>query len=718
MDCSETAHLAVCSQHGRFRRQPFGIAWVLNTNRCKYCSPSPDGSPPPTPTPDCRSALLGLYLAPGKTTIYGPSLADHTTRPTVEGILSDVVNALGDPSLPPPLRLRHMLRGDGTTALSGHRVLGTPIGTPAFISAFTSDAISSALRFIPILDRLLLDSRELDDPSVGLYAPDERAFLLRSCIHPRVRHLLHTVRPGFIDTELSTLHSSVLDAYLAPILPPDPSDPQLIDFHRLISQPLRLGGHGLTPSVASIPGRASYHDVSYYGSFSRVWYYICTWVPFLASVASLDPSRDHRDAIDPSFRSSLISTYDRIAACCTVTATHPYRTALPPQPPSPHLYHQLLDGPIIAPIQHLGTPPPDDEPTSSAVSSRVIFPLDSFSLRALPLAQRAASDALADTEFIDLYSSSTPAGRARLLDGSTPSGPAAWLQRVPSSARFRFHLPVDYVTALSLDILLCPPHLRTSPHCSHCSMAGRHSLHGPYGRHFVQCPHGIRLHTTVHDPTRDALAELLGAALGPSRVVSEWSGSHTSMRAWMSTHGGGLEKQPDIVLIGLDGVHSFTLIDLKVTDVAGPSAISALRTPTIRFASHSLLVRRGAIQQFGLPDGKPPPHSRMRLVTFVVSTFGSIGVEAQRLLGAVALASGSSVPACLYDETSWASAAFVSFARQAITLSARRELARGLRYSFSDAQAQRCYRPAVPPASPTPDLGPTAFDAPDGEDPA
>ena len=63
-------------------------------------------------------------------------------------------------------------------------------------------------------------------------------------------------------------------------------------------------------------------------------------------------------------------------------------------------------------------------------------------------------------------------------------------------------------------------------------------------------------------------------------------------------------------------------------------------------------------------------------------------------------------------------AAFVSFARQAITLSARRELARGLRYSFSDAQAQRCYRPAVPPASPTPDLGPTAFDAPDGEDPA
>ena len=74
----------------------------------------------------------------------------------------------------------------------------------------------------------------------------------------------------------------------------------------------------------------------------------------------------------------------------------------------------------------------------------------------------------------------------------------------------------------------------------------------------------------------------------------------------------------------------------------------------------------------------------------------------------------------MHDETAWASAAFVSFTRQAqaITLSARRELARGLRYSFSDAQTQRYYRPAVPPASPTPDLGPTAFDAPDGEDPA
>jgi hypothetical protein len=50
----------------------------------------------------------------------------------------------------------------------------------------------------------------------------------------------------------------------------------------------------------------------------------------------------------------------------------------------------------------------------------------------------------------------------------------------------------------------------------------------------VQCPHGIRLHTTVHDPTRDTLAGILTAALGPSRVqVSEWTGSLRQMRERM-----------------------------------------------------------------------------------------------------------------------------------------------------------------------------------------
>ena len=62
-------------------------------------------------------------------------------------------------------------------------------------------------------------------------------------------------------------------------------------------------------------------------------------------------------------------------------------------------------------------------------------------------------------------------------------------------------------------------------------------------------------------PTRDTLAGILTAALGPSRVVSEWTGSLRQMREWMLTHGSALPKQPGIVICDLDGPESFTLID-------------------------------------------------------------------------------------------------------------------------------------------------------------
>ena len=54
------------------------------------------------------------------------------------------------------------------------------------------------------------------------------------------------------------------------------------------------------------------------------------------------------------------------------------------------------------------------------------------------------------------------------------------------------------------------------------------------GAPYVQCPHGIRLHTSVHDPTRDALAAVLSAALGPTRVLSESTGpgGHRAMHQW------------------------------------------------------------------------------------------------------------------------------------------------------------------------------------------
>ena len=82
-----------------------------------------------------------------------------------------------------------MLRGYGATALSGHRVLGTPIGTPGFITAFVDDAVAAALAAVPLLDSLLLQPNPYTASALGAHAPDERACLIRSCLHSRVRHL-------------------------------------------------------------------------------------------------------------------------------------------------------------------------------------------------------------------------------------------------------------------------------------------------------------------------------------------------------------------------------------------------------------------------------------------------------------------------------------------------------------------------------------------------
>ena len=219
-------------------------------------------------------------------------------------------------------------------------------------------------------------------------------------------------------------------------------------------------------------------------------------------------------------------------------------------------------------------------------------------------------------------------------------------------------------------------------------------------------PHGIRLHSAVHDPTRDALASVLEAALGASRVISESQGlrGHAAMRQWMLTWGSLLPKQPDIVIRDLDGRGSWTLIDIKTTDVAGPTAISRLHTSTTRLSAHAAISRRSAVDYFGTPSSPPaPPGLRLRLVTFVVTTFGSLGTDAQALLELVSRHTGSSLPLSLSSEFSWSASSFVSFARQAVTFALRRSLAGSMR-GFTRSEAAACpLPPAAPPPPPVPD---------------
>lgn len=181
------------------------------------------------------------------------------------------------------------------------------------------------------------------------------------------------------------------------------------------------------------------------------------------------------------------------------------------------------------------------------------------------------------------------------------------------------------------------------------------------------------------------------------------------MHQWMLRYGAILPKQPDIVIADLDGRGSFTLVDIKTLDPAGPTFIARHGTAQHRLAAHALVSRRSARDYFG-PDATPPARLRLRLVTFAISTFGSLGPEAEALLGLVARLSGSSVPRSLADEFSWSASSFVRFARQAVVLALRRSLAASLR-DFSPPGDPSVDCMVVPDSDPPQDPD-SMFDAP------
>ena len=183
---------------------------------------------------------------------------------------------------------------------------------------------------------------------------------------------------------------------------------------------------------------------------------------------------------------------------------------------------------------------------------------------------------------------------------------------------------------------------------------------------------------------RDALADLCTHAR--VSVIAERPGSHRQMSDFMAAEGRDLLKQPDIVLADFDGAHSFTLIDVKVTAVAAPSyADHSALTPLHR---HRQLERMGLVDYFGGTEQQPgAPPRRMRLVTFVVSEFGSFGEQAAALVRALASRVGRSVPSSLIDESSWATPSFAPFLRSAIAFEVRRRTAVLLRDGVTSDEA-------------------------------
>ena len=130
-----------------------------------------------------------------------------------------------------------------------------------------------------------------------------------------------------------------------------------------------------------------------------------------------------------------------------------------------------------------------------------------------------------------------------------PRGPSSWLRRIPrapafSATRgiFEFQHPSDYPIALATDLQVRPP---GSDHCRTCASATGGGLHpiGQDGRHWISCPHGIRLQRSVHHPVRDTLAWLLTAVLGERIVIRETPDGGGRMRAFMQRFP-GLGHQP------------------------------------------------------------------------------------------------------------------------------------------------------------------------------
>ena len=218
-------------------------------------APAPPPAPAPLPAP-VHLWSAGLELSRGKTTIYGPNLAaGGHVRVLTARTLRPCVVALGDPrhgSL--EAQSAAMLRGDGSTVASGHPVLGTPVGTDAFVRDSVSSASARATRLIPILDRLLLA-----DSAEGCYAPDERDTLLRFCVWPRLRHLVRTLPPGSAADLFRAFDDAVATARLA-IVPSAATPGGHIDPVALAELPGRFGGHGVMPLEHRHGGAATHHD--------------------------------------------------------------------------------------------------------------------------------------------------------------------------------------------------------------------------------------------------------------------------------------------------------------------------------------------------------------------------------------------------------------------------------------------------------------------------
>ena len=650
---------------------------------------------PLLPTPDPRLISTGLHLAPGKGTIYAPHLSNPLSRACTARTLANVVDSLGDPLHSHEARCAAILRGDGSSVTGGHAVLGAPVGTEAFTRGYVEDAARRASSLLSSLSRLLVQ------PGGRQQHPDEFGLLLRFCIHPRLRHFLRTLPPGQITQTLADFQAVVVDAHLSCIPATSLAAATDIDPYRLSQLAGRFGGHGIT-GVGSMEDEVSFHDAAWYGSWAAVWHYIRAWVPALHGRQLAHTGRGTGFA----YQQSVGAAWDRIARAHKSVQLHPSFALLPEDAHFPtDIHSNLIDGRLSPATCPLGLGPAQDNLDDSPDSPDLLYDLDSLDKACHPHAQRAASAVVMSREFLSLYSSSTPIGRARLLDGSVTRGPFSFWRRIPirpeasasEQPHFAFSDPADYPIALALDLLLLPALQGEGDTavCSRCvPSVPDPSLQTLGCRHFVGCPHGIRLGATCHDQAVRTLADCFSAILGSDKVIADRGigTGQAAIHAWRQGPGASLYHTPDIVLVGLDGPGRYTLIEVKTFDVAGATHLTSSAHPDrSRLTVHAEVARLSARDEYR--TNVQPLAPAFRLIHFPISTFGSIGASGQQLLADIGRRVHGHVPASLLPQATWATPRFTVYARMAVTFAVRRGLAEYVRQSWVRIRAP-------PPPSP------------------
>jgi hypothetical protein len=545
---------------------------------------------------------------------------------------------------------------------------------------------------LAILDRLLLADPEAPaTDSLGMYAPDERALLISFCLQPRLRHFCRLLAPGRVDHILALHDSHFMDGYLRPLGGAVGTHLPIRFLARLCS---RLGGHGQRatapdPTALAQPRLSAAHcDSAWYGSWGSIWRPLRGWLPTLRGVSLAHTG----DGAQLEFRASLASAFDRISTSLADVRAHEHIAMLPTGYSLPLIHTALIDG------SSQDTEPFDDDAADADADASdppqpsMLYDLDTLDSTTHPHAARAISAIVDAQEFLDLYQDADAVGRARLLDASTPRGPSSWLRRIPrapafSATRgiFEFQHPSDYPIALATDLQVRPP---GSDHCRTCaSSTGALQPIGLDGRHWISCPHGLRLQRSVHHPVRDTLAWLLTAVLGERMVIREDRDGGGRMSSFMQRFP-GLGHQPDIVLEGFDGPGSYTILEIKTCEPAGDTFIAHRHTATSRGAAHRFLEQTYSPGQYTMPAHQPGA-PRLRLLTFVVSVRGALGSEAQTFIRQISARVAGAVPYRLLDEASWATQGCAPLFRSAITFAARRALAAGIRRSTCTAAEAR-----------------------------